>query len=228
VGKKINEFVHRKQVDFLTILEKNWRDWFLKPLTLILFKFGISANLITTLGFILIFGGVIGHIYEIPIQYQFFIVLLAALSDLIDGPRARNHNEVTALGTWLDHIRDGFLIAWVTYLVYAFKLLPSEWLIVLWVIQLVMTWIIVKDFLIGVLQKPMNEWHAFAHRYSFSKLQASVIGRLQFFFWNLGYIALLFFLLLPNPILILLGKSFLALTIVFASLNTYKIYATIR
>lgn len=224
MSKKIAKFVKRKQDNFLTLLEKNWRDWFFKPLTTFLFYTNITANHITIFGLILVSGAIAGFIYDINIKWQFLIILIAALSDAIDGPRARNHNEVTALGTWLDHVRDGFLIFWMTFLIYHFRLLTLEWIIIIWTIEIFISWILIKDFLIKLLQKPYEEWREVAREYSFEKLQATVIGRAQFLFINLGYLVLLSSLLKTYPTSILVGKAFLVLAIIFSTMNTYEIY----
>ena len=49
--QKFQKMIIRHKDDFLTTLEKNWRDALLKPLTFVFYKIGLRANHITFLGF---------------------------------------------------------------------------------------------------------------------------------------------------------------------------------
>ena len=55
----------------------------------------------------------------LSIAFEFLII--AIMTDFFDGPMARNNNEVTSLGTYMDHIADWSVILWVIFLFYALR-----------------------------------------------------------------------------------------------------------
>ncbi|MHB9019989.1 MAG: CDP-alcohol phosphatidyltransferase family protein [Minisyncoccota bacterium] len=222
--QRIKKIIIKRKDDFLTALEKNWRDFLLKPLTNLFFKFNISANQITYVGFGLIFLAIYMYFAKYDIKWQILILTLAAISDAIDGPTARNNDNVTIKGTWLDHIRDGFLVAWASYLIYSFKLLNLEIIIIVWALELLLLWINIKDFLIRYLQIVNNETDHLIEEFSLDNLQASVIGRLQFFCWTVGYGLLLLTILVKAPTLLIVGQAAIVLEIIFAALNILESY----
>ncbi|MDP3999410.1 MAG: CDP-alcohol phosphatidyltransferase family protein [bacterium] len=223
--RKIRGMVIKRKDDFLTALEKNWRDWALRPLTSLFDKIGIIANYITYLGFILIAIGFTLNLLEYPVKWQLLFLVLAFLSDGIDGPTARNNDNVTILGTWLDHIRDGFIVIFATLLIYQSRLLAVEWLMVALGLEIILIWIILKDYLIRYLRGLSEEEEkALTDELALDNLQASVIGRTQFFSWVLGYIFLLAFLIWPLPILITIGQSLIIIEIIFCGLNIWEAY----
>ncbi len=223
--QKIKKLVIKRKDDFLTALEKNWRDAALKPLTDIFKKIGVTANQITYLGFILIGIAIWLNHNGYDLKTQLFILTLAGITDGIDGPTARNNNNVTISGTWLDHIRDGTLMVWASCLVYYYRLLSLEMIFIIWALQLLLIWITLKDFLIQYLKELSDvETEVLINHFSLDNLQASVIGRLQFFCWTVGYFFLLFYLILPNPIFISIGQVLVILEIIFAGLNISESY----
>lgn len=223
--QKIKKLVIKRKDDFLTALEKNWRDWSLQPLTGIFRKIGITANQITYLGFILIGIAIWLNQQDYDLKTQLFILIIAAITDAIDGPTARNNNNVTILGTWLDHIRDGTLVAWASYLLYENQLLSLEMIFIIWALQLLLIWITLKDFLIQYLKGLSDaETKVLIHHFSLDNLQASLIGRLQFFCWTVGYLFLLLYLISSNPMLITIGQALIILEIIFAGLNISESY----
>lgn len=219
-GRKIKGAIIKRKDDFLTALDKNWRDWLFRPLTNPLYKIGITANHISYLGFVLIGVTIFLYFKNFPIKWQLLFIALAAFSDMFDGPMARNNNNVTALGTLLDHIRDYTLVAWVTYIIYVYQLLSLQLIAILWGLQLILIWILTKDFLIKYLKElPDEKGKELFQRFSLNNLQASIIGRIQFAFWILGYISLIIYLMLPNLALITIGHTLLILAAIFAALN---------
>ena len=223
--QRIKKIIIKRKDDFITALEKNWRDWMLKPLTNLFEKTGITANRITYAGFGFIFLAVYMHLAKYELKWQLLILTLAAISDAIDGPTARNNNNVTIKGTWLDHIRDGFLVAWVSYLIYSFKLINLEIIIVVWALQLLLVWICLKDFILKYLQNISDQENdILVENFSLDNLQASVIGRLQFFCWTVGYGLLLLTLIINAPILIIIGQALIIIEIIFAGLNILESY----
>ncbi|OGY63621.1 MAG: hypothetical protein A3I89_00240 [Candidatus Harrisonbacteria bacterium RIFCSPLOWO2_02_FULL_41_11] len=223
--RKIKKLVIKRKDDFLTALEKNWRDWALKPLTVFFGRIGVSANQITYAGFLLI-AAAIGMFFKgYSLSWQLIILVLAAVSDGIDGPTARNNNNVTILGTWLDHIRDGVLVAWASTLLYIYGLLSFQIITLIWTLQFLLIWITLKDFLIRYLKGlPAEDAEILVSHFSLDNLQASVIGRIQFFCWTVGYLFLFLSLINPEPILLAIGQSLIILEIIFASLNILESY----
>ena len=223
--QRIKKIIIKRKDDFITALEKNWRDWTLKPLTNLFERVGITANQITYVGFGLIFAAIYMYIADFSIKSQLIILTLAAISDAIDGPTARNNNNVTIKGTWLDHTRDGFLVAWASYLIYHYQLLSLEIIIIVWALQLLLVWICLKDFILKYLQNISDqETDILVENFSLDNLQASVIGRLQFFCWTVGYGILLLTLIINAPILISIGQALVIIEIIFSGLNILESY----
>ncbi|MCL5017356.1 MAG: CDP-alcohol phosphatidyltransferase family protein [Patescibacteria group bacterium] len=224
---KIKKIIIKRKDDFLTALEKNWRDFLLKPLTNLFFKANISANQITYFGFILILLAIFMYLADYRLSWQLFILTLAAISDAIDGPTARNNDDITIKGTWLDHIRDGFLVAWASFLIYKFNLLSEEILLIIWSLQIILVWVNLKDFFIRYLHALDNESNKILEDFSLDNFQASVIGRLQFFFWTVSYGSLLLSTLVNIPILITIGQALIVIEIILSSLNILESYQKI-
>lgn len=219
-GRKIKTLVIKRRDDFLTALEKNWRDWSLKPVTQIFGYIGVTANHVTYVGFAAIGAAIWLYAAGANFAWQFSILIFAAITDAVDGPTARNNNNVTILGTWLDHTRDGFLVGWATFLIYKFSLIDLQFLIILWTLQLVLIWITLKDFLTRYLQGlHAVEEKVLLEKFSLDNLQASLTGRVQFFCWTVGYGFLLGSLILPIPNALSIGEIFITLTIIFSALN---------
>ncbi len=223
--QKIKTLVIKRKDDFLTALEKNWRDWALKPVTGILWRLGVTANRITYVGFAAIAAAIWMHFSGVNFVWQFATLIFAAITDAVDGPTARNNDNVTILGTWLDHTRDGILVAWATFLIYKFSLIDAQFLIILWTLQLVLIWITLKDFLVRYLQglRAVEE-KVLLEKFSLDNLQASLTGRVQFFCWTVGYGFLLGSLLLPIPYALSIGEIFVTLAIIFSALNILEAY----
>lgn len=222
--QRIKKIIIKRKDDFLTALEKNWRDWALKPITNLFLNLGISANHITYFGFALIFLAIYMYFSGHSIKWQLVILLIAAISDALDGSTARNNNNVTVKGTWLDHIRDGMLVMWGSYLVYSFNLLNLEIITIIWVLQLILIWIDSKNFFIKYLQNLNTDTDHLVQNFSLNNLQASVVGRMQFFFWTVGYGLLLLTLIINAPKLLVIGQAAIILEIIFSALNILESY----
>ena len=223
--QKIKRLVIKRKDSFLTALEKNWRDAALQPLTAILWRLGITANRLGWFSVLLLAIAIYFYFTDESLNTQLLILLIVGLIDGLDGPLARNNNNVTIHGTWLDHLRDGALVAWATYLIYQFNLLNLQLIIILWSLQLILIWITLKDFLIQYLRGLSGiEEKVLITKFSLDNLQASLTGRLQFFSWATGYGFLLGSLVLPIPYAIIIGQSFVILAIIFSALNISESY----
>ena len=223
--QKIKRLVIKRKDSFLTALEKNWRDAALRPLTAILWRLGITANRLGWFSVLLLAIAIYFYFTDESLNTQLLILLIVGLIDGLDGPLARNNNNVTIHGTWLDHLRDGAPVPWATYLIYQFNLLNLQLIIILWSLQLILIWITLKDFLIQYLRGLSGiEEKVLITKFSLDNLQASLTGRLQFFSWATGYGFLLGSLVLPIPYAIIIGQSFVILAIIFSALNISESY----
>ena len=109
IKRRIEEILDREHS--ITAKEKSWRDRLFRPLSRFCRALGIRANHITAIGFVLIAI----HVWYFWTGQEFtglVYALLAAFTDIIDGPVARfkytedGADDITALGTFLDHLRD--------------------------------------------------------------------------------------------------------------------------
>lgn len=103
--------------DYLTYLDKRVRDWLFKPITTIFGFIPCAANILTIFGFLTLILAIIDFLYfKNNIERQIWFLIIAWLTDLIDGPTARNNNNVTAFGTIADRSRDFFIVLWTMFL----------------------------------------------------------------------------------------------------------------
>lgn len=222
---RIKKLIIKRKDDFLTALEKNWRDWSLLPITKIFRMLGITANQITYAGFAL--AGIAIWMYFNGYSYklQLFVLILAVITDLLDGSTARNNDNVTVLGTWLDHIRDGVLVLWATYIIYINKLLSLEMISIIWALQFLLLWITLKDFAFRYIKELSNEEQkVLVNDFSLDNLQASILGRIQFTCWTTGYGLFFLYLIWPKYQLINIGHAFIILEIIFVAMNILESY----
>ena len=225
--KILKRFPHRRE-DFLTIFEKTWRDWLLWPLTALLHAIGITPNALTAFGGILIAVSIGGTLTErIAPEMNFWILLAALLTDLVDGPLARNHNMVTVLGIWLDHIRDYAWILWVSLILLWSGLVPLETLGLLFGLTLLYFGPLMRGLLIEFLKSPKGKFMSDRHfaRYTFARLQASIFGRAQFAMWGIAYVFYLWFLLGGGDLWLMAADTLISLTIVFSAIQVYRGFA---
>lgn len=223
--RKIRRLVIKRKDDVLTALEKSWRDAALRPLTAVLWRLGITANRLGWFSVLLLLTAIYLYFSSGALKPQLLILLIVALIDGLDGPLARNNNNVTVHGTWLDHLRDGALVAWATVLIIQYQLLNLQLIIILWSLQLILIWITLKDFLIQYFRGLSNtEGKVLITKFSLDNLQASLTGRLQFFSWATGYGFLLGSLVLPVPYAQLIGQTFVILAVIFSALNISESY----
>ena len=225
---KFKKLIIRHKDDFLTTLEKSWRDALLKPVTTILYKIGITANHITFLGLGIVFMSVGSYFLKADLYEQMIFLILGGLTDFVDGPLARNHNNVTILGTWMDHIRDLLLVVWASYLIYGYGLLSLEVILIIGALQIALGWFTLKDFLVKYLKGLPADAEEFDLRdFTLGNLQATVFGRAQFFFWIAGYVALFASLIYASAFLATLGAAFIILEIILAALGVLDLYKKI-
>lgn len=221
--QKIKLFLRKKKDDLLTGMEKDWRDNLFRPLTNVLGRIGISANHLTIASYILLIVPIIMHFKGYPLGPQIILLGIIGIVDAIDGPLARNNNNITILGIWLDHLRDGSLVAWATYLLFSYQTISLELIGVIWGLQLILLWITLKDFIIQYL-KHDQKTSILIHHLSHNNLQASVLGRLQFFFWTIAYLFLFLYILSPNDWLLTTGHTLVMIEIIFAAMSIFEAY----
>ncbi len=221
--QKIKLFLRKKKDDLLTAMEKDWRDNLFRPITHVLGRVGITANQITIASYLLLLVPIGMHFQGYSLGLQIILLGFIGLADAIDGPVARNNKNVTILGIWLDHLRDGSLVAWATYLLYSYHVLSLEIIGVIWGLQIILLWITLKDFVFQYL-KHSQETHHLIHHLSYNNLQASLLGRLQFFFWTIAYLFLFLYILSSYGWLLTIGHTLIIIEIIFAAMSIFEAY----
>jgi len=202
--------------DSITTKEKYIRDallspiakliWFFWALPRLLKKIGVSrektltfgaANLMSLAGLLLIikFWAVFKNEGINP--QVFWLVLAAFLTDMIDGPIARIHNEITPLGTILDHLRDYLALFSVIIMIFLHFISRPDILIILAAIALgtiILALANAKMFLARheLFKKHHDIWRIIRD-FSLEDYQTSFTGRIHFFTAAAGVSGLLFF-----------------------------------
>lgn len=74
------------------------------------------ANFLTGARIALLINAIFMFFENAGLARQVEILFIAIATDFFDGPLARNNNEVTELGTYMDHTGDWAVITWVMFL----------------------------------------------------------------------------------------------------------------
>lgn len=112
---------------YWTPLEKYVRDYFFTPITRVLGFIPHAANILTISRFFIVFWAMLDLLfYHSPVKRQVWFLTAAWITDLLDGPTARNNNDVTAFGTIADHTADFILTIWMLFLSFYFTPLLSR------------------------------------------------------------------------------------------------------
>jgi len=106
---------------YWTPLEKYVRDYLFTPITWILGSVPHAANILTVMRFLIVLWAALDFLfYHNPVERQIWFLTIAWITDLLDGPTARNNNDVTAFGTIADHTADFVLTIWMIILSFYF------------------------------------------------------------------------------------------------------------
>lgn len=161
--------------------EKELRDWILYWPTILLYKIGIKANYVTILGFLGAFYLIKMIVLSEPLIWQMYLIIAIWLTDLIDGPLARNNNNITIFGVYADHLRDMFAAMLVIILNFINFTISYHFLIFLIFVNLMIIFYNLRKFW---LRKQMVEKldYEFIKNYALSDVQTTLLGRLNFFF----------------------------------------------
>lgn len=106
----------KEKEDRWTPLEKQIRDYLFWPLSRPLRSFPQTANCLTISGLLLLFYAIYDFFQVGFHEKQIWLLAAAWLTDLLDGPIARNNKQVTAFGTAADHLRDYLISFWMLVL----------------------------------------------------------------------------------------------------------------
>jgi cardiolipin synthase len=175
-----------------------------------LVRFGVHPNVITIIGFALVFALQAAFSWGVSAVMLFVIALLAGLSDMFDGILARASGKVTSLGGMLDGLRDFLLLIVLTVGGMYGGFFPVQETV----------WFLVGAIMIGPLKliETIERGRKLGFKNAFKKRAAGEgklsIDRIKFFF----YIAACLGLILGQtaPWLSAVGYSSLILSIVFA------------
>ena len=196
-----------KTVDRITDLEEKTRDRILGPLLLFLFPPWIKPNHITFSRLLLVCLAIVFYFARSPLEYQTWILVIAAVTDFIDGILARARRQFSRTGAYLDHATDWFLGAWSGVLALIKGLLPTLFIILIVVPQL---GVIIIDRLRAsrIAVKGKTE-RALTITMGAANFRPSSFNRLEFFLILLGFFLLLFGSAWTSPKLQKVGTGFL-------------------
>lgn len=158
------------------------------------------ANMLTSVRFWLLAKAVMAFFTGASISVQTEILFFAIITDFFDGPLARTNNEVTELGTYMDHIGDWSVVVWVIFL--------NFWY--LWHQTILIPFFLVSLIIIPVLlfiniakfknfYDPDVAWIKNIGEFANEELQTDVWGRAQFGFLAVALFGGLFIESSGNP-----------------------------
>ena len=114
------------------------------------------------------------------------LLFVAIITDFFDGPLARNNDEVTELGTYMDHVGDWSVVVWVIFLNFWYQTLPLPYLLVSMIVLPILFLIYIAKF--REFYDPETSWLTNASAFAAEELQTDFWGRLQF-----GFLAIALF-----------------------------------
>lgn len=155
------------------------------------------ANFLTGLRIWLLVKAVMMFFDGTSLARQTEILFIAIITDFFDGPLARNNNEVTELGTYMDHSGDWAVVVWVVFLTFWYGTLPLTWLLAIFAIMPVLLFIYIAKF--KKFYDPEASWLENAGAFAAEELQTDFWGRIQFFFLCITLFAALFIASAENP-----------------------------
>ena len=137
-----------------------------------------AANFLTSARFGLLVYALSLFFSDTPLARQTEILFFAIVTDFFDGPLARNNDEVTELGTYLDHTGDWTIAVWVFFLNFWYGALPLLMLILAFAILPLLLSVYMMKF--KKFFDPESSVLANLKGFAAEELQTDVWGRLQF------------------------------------------------
>jgi phosphatidylglycerophosphate synthase len=113
-----------------------------EPVSETLYKYKITPNIITIIGFIFAIFGLIG-LYHYKIYHFMIFNVLAYYCDCLDGFMARKYKQTTKFGDYLDHITDILQVLGIIYVLFTrYKLIKFPKLIGVSMIMAILLFIV--------------------------------------------------------------------------------------
>lgn len=99
--------------------------WLLLGLSRLAYRYGVTANMVTGLGWaLLILWFSLREFYYGGSNpwLDFWFITLVSFTDFVDGPLARNNDDITVEGTLGDYFRDFFFTIYMTFVALDYSL----------------------------------------------------------------------------------------------------------
>lgn len=226
-----------KEENYLTYLDKKVRDWLFKPITKVFGFIPHAANILTILGFLTLILAVIDLLYfKNHIERQIWFLIAAWLTDLIDGPTARNNNNITAFGTFADHFRDFCLIFWMVFL--GFYVTTSFDRFAALIIYGILTITAVGTLLVALgariylvkkrRERPAQPYYDFIREFLLSDMTTTFISRLHAFVTATGIIFYLAGAVWSNYLYLQIGTILLLVQLVLLGFHLRDVFRMSR
>jgi len=138
------------------------------------------ANFLTAARFWLLGKAIALFFSGAALSEQTTLLFLAIITDFFDGPLARNNDEVTELGTYMDHVGDWSVILWVIFLNFRHQALPIPYLLISLGILPILFLIYIAKF--REFYDHETSWFTNTSAFAAEELQTDFWGRLQFGF----------------------------------------------
>lgn len=233
--------------DAITAGEKYIRDTLMSPIAHLLWllwflprmlrRFGVSrnnailfgaANAVSILGLILLGTFWFKYFASGLTVTAFLILLFVFITDFIDGPIARIHDEITPLGTFLDHVRDYlafFSVLAIVFFSYGYK--PDlEVLLALTAITTIILIIANIKMLLARhnVFKDHRDLLSIIRDSSLEDYQTSFTGRFHFFTAAIGTSGLLLFTLVGHEWLYFSSYAILLVHITVSGFYIHEVW----
>lgn len=156
-----------------------------------------AANFLTSARFGLLIYALSLFFSNAPLARQTEILFFAIVTDFFDGPLARNNDEVTELGTYLDHTGDWAIAVWVFFLNFWYGVSPLPTLIPIFAVLPMLLSVYIMKFKKFFDQE--SSLLANLKGFAAEELQTDVWGRLQFMLLAIALFGGLFVVSAADP-----------------------------
>ncbi|MDW7739536.1 MAG: CDP-alcohol phosphatidyltransferase family protein [Bacillota bacterium] len=202
--------------DRISEAEQKLRDRLFGPLVLFIFPKWFTPNHVTALRAFLVLTAIIFFLVGISLGWQIFILIVAALTDFVDGILARARKQYSLHGAYFDHAVDWFLGGWAGILALINGLLPFSFMAAIITLQLGIT--VIDRVRAANIEKNSSREKVLAIAMGAANFQPSAFSRFQFFSILTGFFLILLGHLWHSGVIRYFGLFFLYAAVVFAAI----------
>lgn len=174
--------------DRISQFEERIRDTIFSPVVKFLPSW-VMPNHITSLRAILVALAIALFLLRCPLNVQVWVLVVAAVTDTLDGILARVREQKTRFGAYLDHACDWLLGMWTGILTLTHGLLPASFIVLIVILEIGI--IILDRIRASRIDEQNPSRRLLTITMGPANFQLSIFARFQFFALLFGFFSLL-------------------------------------